>query len=109
MKVGTIIYDCIVILLFSIVAFVIAMGERSALCGACFLTLYAPIAAYLLSLFFTIGLCFFNHSRNKKDPTPKWYSFIFFIAAALVIFVIANVTIAMLGDALNIVPSNRSF
>jgi ABC-type amino acid transport system permease subunit len=105
MKMGTIVYDCIVILIFSMMALVIAKAERSALCGECFLTLYAPIAAYLLSLVFAIGLCFLNHSRNKNEPAPKWYTFIFYIIAALVIFIVANFAIVILGDALNIVPA----
>jgi hypothetical protein len=71
--------------------------HQSWLCD-CFAAVFGPIIALVLGLFFIVGLCFLNHSKNKKEPDLKWYSFIIYIVIAVFIFIIVNFAITILNN-----------
>lgn len=96
-KARTLFYDFIIVIIFLPLILLAISVYQSFLC-ACFAAVFGPIIALVLGLFFIIGLCFLNHSKNKKEPDLKWYSFIIYIVIAVVIFIIVNVAVIMLND-----------
>ena len=107
-KIRTLAYDVIIILIFSFLFWICSEALRGLLCGDCFMSNYGPAVNFISGLLTVMILFFLNHSKNKKEPAPKWYTFMFYIIIAVVIFIIINAISMILGEMFY-VSSNSSF
>ncbi|HOX11176.1 MAG TPA: hypothetical protein P5323_01180 [Candidatus Moranbacteria bacterium] len=95
-----IIYDLIIIALFSLAAMgivILSLWARS-ICGSCVLANFGPLIGIFFSLLFIGLLRFLNHSIHKKKFVLKWYWFALCLIAALVIFVIVSISAIIIAD-----------
>lgn len=85
-KLRILLYDLIISLIFLALSWITALANTY-LC-ACSYNIYAPRISFSVGLFFILALCFLNHLKNKKEPSPRWFAFIPYIIVAILFFVI---------------------
>lgn len=107
MKSRILIYDFIIVIIFLPLTLIAVAAQGSFLCD-CFASRFGPIINVALGLLFVVGLCFLNHSKNKKESVTKWYSFPIYVIVAIVFFLLLNLGIVKLNDVINI-GGNSSF
>lgn len=95
-KTTILMYDFIIILIFSILS--LMNQVITALlhpCSVCFPGTYGMVIFDGIILFFVVGICFLNHSKNNKELIPKWSiltPYLKTIFAILVVVSVANLT-----------------
>jgi len=104
-KLRILLYDLIVGLIFLTLSRII-VKVNGFLC-ACSYNIYASRITFLAGLFFILALCFLNHLKNKKEPSPKWYAFIPYMVVAIILFPIVVFSITPIF--LSMMPPNVDF